>query len=145
MCVYALAKASSILECACRRRRSGCLSEANPAGAARGRADRCQFEDCVLEVDIWVVVVDDRVHFALEFVRGRLLSCRGFVCFDFPNYLVAYAGIVLVRPVHIPWIEPGARALATASRLTRFARSANLIAFGDRRIFVGERPSLRDW
>ena len=34
------------------------------------------------------------------------------------------------------------RALATASRLIRFARSANLIAFGDRRIFDAELRRL---
>lgn len=157
MFLYVLARVSSLLECACRRRRSGCLNEANPAGTEKGRADRRELEDGVLEVipaacrgsrpvgkrtplaiaraSIGVVAVDDLADFALEFIHCRLLSGWCFVWFDFPDNLVADVGGVLVRPVHVPRIELRAQTLATASRLTRFARSANLIVFGDRRIF----------
>lgn len=101
--------------------------------------DRCEIEDCILEVCVRVVIVDDFADFVFEFVHGGLLSGWCFVRFDFPDDLVADVGGVFVRPAHVLRIESWARALVTASRLTRFARSANLIAFGDRRIFAGQQ------
>lgn len=53
---------------------------------------------------------------------------------------VAAQGFIPERIRHRPTVKHKAtRALATASRLIRFARSANLIAYGDRRISIACR------
>lgn len=111
-------------------RKQSCVCLCSCHSLLHSVADRRELEDGILEVipaacrgsrpvgkrtplaiaraSIGVVVVDYVADFALEFVHGRLLSCGCFVWFVFPSNLVAYAGVVLVRPVHIPRIEPGA-------------------------------------